>query len=133
MKIPMSLSFRPDMFAAAMALVWVAACMWGFPLQAQNANQPAPAAGQFVPQKLNPEELGQLLAPIALYPDALIALILPASTVPSDIVLGARYVQANGDPNLAKNQPWDESVNPSPASQPTAPAIPWSAHLPTLR
>ena len=110
MKIPMSLSSRPNMFPAAMALVLVAACIGGFPLQAQNANQPVPAAGQPVPQKLNPQELSQLLAPIALYPDALIALILPASTVPSDVVLGARYVQANGDPNLAKNQPWDESV-----------------------
>ncbi len=61
-------------------------------------------------QKLNPEELSQLLAPIALYPDALIALILPASTVPSDVVLGARFVQANGNPDLADSQPWDESV-----------------------
>jgi len=62
------------------------------------------------PVKLSPEDLNQLLAPIALYPDALIALILPASTVPSDVVMGARYIQANGNPDQVINQPWDDSV-----------------------
>ena len=56
------------------------------------------------------ESLNQLLAPIALYPDALIALILPASTVPSDLVLAARFLASSGDPAQAANQPWDESV-----------------------
>jgi len=53
-----------------------------------------------------PEDLDQMLAPIALYPDALIALILPASTVPSDVTLAARYLEANGDPAQIDNQPW---------------------------
>ncbi|HXC02071.1 MAG TPA: DUF3300 domain-containing protein [Opitutaceae bacterium] len=57
-----------------------------------------------------PEDLDQLLAPIALYPDALIALILPASTVPSDVTMAARYLEANGDPAQIDNQPWDDSV-----------------------
>jgi hypothetical protein len=57
-----------------------------------------------------PEGLDQLLAPIALYPDALIALILPASTAPSDVTLAARYLNANGDPAQIDNQPWDASV-----------------------
>ena len=57
-----------------------------------------------------PLKLNQLLAPIALYPDALIALILPASTVPSDVVLAARYISSNGDPAQVANQPWDDSV-----------------------
>ena len=54
-----------------------------------------------------PEQLDQLLAPIALYPDPLIALILPASTVPSDISLAAQYLAANGDPSGIDSQPWD--------------------------
>ena len=62
------------------------------------------------PQKLAPQALNELLAPIALYPDALIALILPASTVPSDLVLAARYVGSNGDPAQIADQPWDDSV-----------------------
>jgi hypothetical protein len=56
------------------------------------------------------EDLDQLFAPIALYPDALVALILPASTVPSDVTLAARYLEANGDPAQIDSQPWDDSV-----------------------
>ena len=110
MKILMRPSFHPNLFATARLLILAACCVWGSPLHAQNADQRVPAPGQHFPQKLSLEELGQLLAPIALYPDALIALILPASTVPSDVVLGARYLQANGDPERADIQPWDESV-----------------------
>lgn len=57
-----------------------------------------------------PAQLDQLLAPIALYPDALVALILPASTEPSDVVLAARYLEANGDPAQVDDQPWNDSV-----------------------
>ncbi|HTB64346.1 MAG TPA: DUF3300 domain-containing protein [Opitutales bacterium] len=57
-----------------------------------------------------PEQLDQLTAPIALYPDALVALILPAATAPSDIVIAAQYLSANGDPAQISNQPWDDSV-----------------------
>ena len=70
---------------------------------AASAQSPAPS-------QLNPEELQELLAPIALYPDALTALILPASTVPYDVVLGARYLDSQGDPNATGNMPWDDSV-----------------------
>jgi Protein of unknown function (DUF3300) len=80
-------------------------------LRAQAPPPPPPAeAAQSAPQKLPQEALNQLLAPIALYPDALVALILPASTVPSDLVLAARYLSANGDPAQVANQPWDDSV-----------------------
>jgi hypothetical protein len=57
-----------------------------------------------------PEQLDQMLAPIALYPDPLIAIILPASTVPSDIAVAAQYVAGNGDPSAIDSQPWDPSV-----------------------
>ena len=70
----------------------------------------APPPEESARQQLSPEELDRLLAPIALYPDALIALILPASTVPSDLVLAARYLGSNGDPAQIANQPWDDSV-----------------------
>jgi len=58
----------------------------------------------------SPEQLDQLLGPIALYPDPLVALILPASTVPSDITLAASYLAANGTPGGIDAQPWDPSV-----------------------
>lgn len=60
--------------------------------------------------KLTDAQLETLLGPIALYPDALIALILPASASSSDIVLAARYLAANQDPQQLDAQAWDESV-----------------------
>jgi hypothetical protein len=58
----------------------------------------------------SPAQLDQLLAPIALYPDPLVALILPGSTAPADITLAARYLAANGDPAGIDAQSWDPSV-----------------------
>jgi hypothetical protein len=55
-------------------------------------------------------QLDLLLGPIALYPDPLIAQILPASTVPTQIVLADRYVTGGGDPNQIDQQPWDPCV-----------------------
>jgi hypothetical protein len=69
-----------------------------------RAQAPAPGTAY------TPEQLDQMLAPIALYPDPLIALILPASTVPSDVSLAAQYVAANGDPSGIDSQSWDPSV-----------------------
>ncbi len=61
-------------------------------------------------QPLSDAQLDQLLGPIALYPDPLIAEILPASTFPTQIVLADRYVSGGGDPNQIDQQPWDASV-----------------------
>ncbi len=58
----------------------------------------------------NPDQLDQLVAPIALYPDPIVALILPASTFPSDITLADRYVEAQMDLSTLAAQPWDPSV-----------------------
>jgi len=101
-------SFRPGPFVAAKLAVLLA--ISPFPLLAQISSRPVPTPVQYGPQKLSQEQLVVLLAPVALYPDALIALILPASTVPSDVVLAARYLKSNGDPEHTENQPWDESV-----------------------
>lgn len=62
------------------------------------------------------EELDQMLAPIALYPDDLLVQVLMAATYPLEVVQAARWVQAN--PNLAgdqlaaalEQQDWDPSV-----------------------
>jgi hypothetical protein len=61
-------------------------------------------------QPLSDVQLDQLLGPIALYPDPLIAQILAAATLPYQIVLADRYVSGGGDPNLIDQQPWDASV-----------------------
>lgn len=76
------------------------------PVAAQlAAPPPAPAY-----QPLSDQQLDQLLGPIALYPDPLLAEILPAATLPAQIVLADRYMAGGGDPNAVDQQPWDPSV-----------------------
>ena len=69
------------------------------------APPPAPEA-----QLRSPADLDQMLGPIALYPDPLIAQILPAATLPSEIVQADRYVNGGAEPNLIDQQPWDPSI-----------------------
>jgi len=63
-----------------------------------------------------PEELEQLAAPIALYPDSLVAQILMASTYPLEVVQADRFAKQNknlkGDPltKALEAQTWDPSV-----------------------
>jgi hypothetical protein len=83
---------------------------FAFP-QDQN---PAPVPTQAAPQ--TPEQLRQLVAPIALYPDALVAQILAAATYPDQVVEADRWLQQH--PELkgeqlgqeVDKQPWDPSV-----------------------
>lgn len=82
-------------------------------MRAQDPQPPQflPPTTAIATQPRSPQELDQLLAPIALYPDALIALILPATTVPTDIVLAARHLRENpGDRSQIEHRAWDESV-----------------------
>ena len=66
-------------------------------------------AGELV--MLSHEELDELVGPIALYPDDLLAIALPASTYPLDIVQAARFLdKLEQDPSLQPNEDWDESV-----------------------
>ncbi len=65
---------------------------------------------------LSQAELDQLLAPVALYPDALLAQIFMASTYPLEVVSAARWVQQNPAvtgkalEDAMQKQPWDPSV-----------------------
>jgi hypothetical protein len=55
------------------------------------------------------EELENLLAPIALYPDPILAQVLVAATYPEEIAAAATYVRRNGTDGL-DDQPWNISV-----------------------
>ena len=55
-------------------------------------------------------ELDRMLAPIALYPDPLLAQLLPAATLPAQVVLADRYLREGGDMNQVDAQPWDNSL-----------------------
>src|ERR1700761_4477427 len=87
------------------------------PQDAQNADQP-PAQGAPRPAyaQQSKEQLNQLVAPIALYPDSLVAQILAASTFPEQVVEADRFVQNHPDlkgealGREVDQQPWDPSV-----------------------
>jgi uncharacterized membrane protein YgcG len=86
--------------------------------QAPIQSQDEPPDGQQRPQHApqTPEQLQQLVAPIALYPDSLVAQILAASTFPEQVVEADRWVQAHADlkgealGQAVDQQPWDPSV-----------------------
>jgi hypothetical protein len=57
------------------------------------------------------EELRELVGPIALYPDDLVAIVLPASTYPLQIVQAARFLEdRETDSGLKPSADWDDSV-----------------------
>jgi Protein of unknown function (DUF3300) len=80
---------------------------------AQTQTQQTPPAN---PQLSKPEELDQLVAPIALYPDPLLAEVLMASAYPLDIVQAERWLQSHknlkGDQLKAAiaKEDWDDSI-----------------------
>ena len=82
-------------------------------LLAMSANaqtEPSSAPPPSAPAERSAADLEKLVAPIALYPDSLIATILPAAAYPLEIVQAARFVSdTNNLPNLDA-QPWDENV-----------------------
>ncbi|SPE23901.1 conserved exported hypothetical protein [Candidatus Sulfopaludibacter sp. SbA3] len=73
-------------------------------------------AGAAAPKLRSPDQLNSLVAPLALYPDPLLAQVLAASTYPLEIVQCARWLTKNSKltgENLTKaaaKQPWDPSV-----------------------
>ncbi|HUL91315.1 MAG TPA: DUF3300 domain-containing protein [Burkholderiales bacterium] len=103
---------RARSHAAAAALAAALAAAGTF---AQPAPPPAGLSLSTAPTFKN-EELEQLAAPIALYPDALLAQILMASTYPLEVVEAARWSKANPQvkdkalEDAMQQQTWDPSV-----------------------
>ncbi len=98
---PIILSRRRKMLALSLAALTIVAL---------------PAQAQTEPKPFSPEELDQMLAPIALYDDALLSQVLMAASYPLEIVEAARWSKAN--PNLkgdaavtaVADKTWDVSV-----------------------
>jgi hypothetical protein len=107
----MNLSKQILVVVLSCSLVLFTAQADSFGPRGQSSDQ-APGA----PVKQSPQELQQLVAPIALYPDALVAQILAASTYPTQIVEADRWMQSHSNlksEELAKEvdkQDWDPSV-----------------------
>jgi hypothetical protein len=118
---------RSPVSLAACALAAVLALV--APLQAQQGTPPLQASPDLVSTQQKPaaaaqqggaafskEQIEQLVAPIALYPDALVAQILMASTYPLEVVQAARWSKENAKisgkalEDAMQKQPWDPSV-----------------------
>src|SRR3984893_10327270 len=109
--------------------VFIVAALIIVPARAQSATTPPRTAAQ----------LEQLVAPIALYPDALLSQVLMAATYPLEVVAAARWSQAN--PSVTgealrtamTQQPWDPSVKALTAVPQTLrmmnEQLDWTQHL----
>ena len=108
-------TFMKQLLSAALSILMV---MNAVPFEAEG-QQPAPTgstgySGQGAP--LSADELQQLVAPIALYPDALVAQILGAATFPDQVAAAAGWLQQNKNltgtavVQAVDAQPWDPSV-----------------------
>jgi hypothetical protein len=99
--------------ATAATMLALGFALHGAPARAQAPVQPAAAPAE---QLLTTEQLDQLVAPIALYPDTLLAEVLMASTYPLEVVEADRWATANkklkGDQlkAAANKQKWDDSL-----------------------
>ena len=96
-------------------LAWIIIAMLVVPpgIPAQDYGQPEQTEQTY---RFSEGELAQMLAPIALYPDSLIAQILMASTYPLEVVEAERWLSQNktlqGDQldDALREKPWDPSI-----------------------
>jgi Protein of unknown function (DUF3300) len=108
---------RAVAFLFLLSLAWIPKIA-----SAQDPQDPRPLQDQPPPQDQAPppdqgsgyqpfsdDQLDNLLSPIALYPDPLLAQTLVAATYPDQVEEAARYVRANGQAGVDE-QPWDISV-----------------------
>ena len=115
------LKLSHDYFIALAApMVLLVASLPVFAQDQQGQPQPQqpqpPEQQQPQQQALHSSKSQQLVAPIALYPDALLAQVLTASTYPLEVAMAARWSEKN--PNLKgaaledamQKEPWDPSV-----------------------
>ena len=123
------LNFGKKALACSLAYLMIPLGMGDIYAFAQVAPPPPPDQQQYDQQQyedqgpppesyntLSPDQLDQLVAPIALYPDSLVAQILAASTYPDQIADADQFLQANqGAPpdqlgDMVNNMDWDPSV-----------------------
>lgn len=100
------------LWALSLFLPTIPECLWAM----QDPSGPPASAREPEYTTKTPPQLKQLVAPIALYPDSLVAQILSAATFPEQVVEADRWLQAHPDLKgdaLAKavdQESWDPSV-----------------------
>ncbi|MBP0599569.1 DUF3300 domain-containing protein [Herbaspirillum sp. LeCh32-8] len=96
-------------------LAWAACLVFslvsGMPMAQAQSNYPVYPTASYTQ-----EQLDQMLAPVALYPDSLLAQVLMAATYPLEVVQAQRFVEArpglqgDGLARAVAPMPWDPSV-----------------------
>jgi Protein of unknown function (DUF3300) len=99
-----------------LALIIMGASVVGAAAQQPTTSSPAPPPSQPDETLLKPEQLEALVAPVALYPDALLANMLAAATYPLEVVEADRWVKEKKDLKgealkaEVDKKSWDDSV-----------------------
>ena len=83
----------------------------GAPLADYESFEPDATTGNEDIPLLTEMELQELVGPIALYPDDLLAIVLPATTYPLQLVQAQRFLEdLEQDPSLKPDDAWDDAV-----------------------
>ena len=95
----------------AVAVLMVTGLTSPFGLAARAEAPLATAPSSESPRRYSAQEIAELVAPVALYPDDLLAIVLPASTYPLQVVQAARFLDAaKRDRARAPDADWDASI-----------------------
>ncbi len=93
----------------ALLLIEGAALTTARPVVAQESAEEEPVVPEA--ELLTADEVRELVAPVALYPDELLAVVLPASTNPLQVVQAQRYLdKRQADQSLQPDPEWDPSI-----------------------
>jgi uncharacterized protein DUF3300 len=112
----MKTTVRDGLVRAGLAALFGLAAMPTGAQDTQAAAQPAPAAAPAAQKIYKNEQLDQMLAPVALYPDSLLSQLLMATTYPGDFAEAAEWVKAHPDAKgddavkQVDGESWDPSV-----------------------
>src|SRR6266404_5660603 len=113
--LPRRLVFTTSTLIFAASLAWGQVDQPPMPVDA-NQDQQLAAGPQQQQPLMSPDQLSNLVAPVALYPDPLLGQVLAASTYPLELIEANQWVQRNGNlrgqqlTDAARQQPWDPSV-----------------------
>ncbi|MGC2110354.1 MAG: DUF3300 domain-containing protein [Candidatus Korobacteraceae bacterium] len=90
--------------------------IWGVVLATSPANASPPPPQEAPQAPISASQIDALVAPVALYPDALVAQVLAASTYPNQVVEADQWLKDNSNlqgtalTDAVNQQPWDPSV-----------------------
>ncbi|HVP73359.1 MAG TPA: DUF3300 domain-containing protein, partial [Phycisphaerales bacterium] len=98
---------RRDSLLSRIALVLAIVAFAG---RALASPQTAPSAPVAPPEALSMADLEELVGPIALYPDELLANVLAASVYPDELKEAQAYVKSTGDKAKIDDQTWESPV-----------------------